>query len=61
MFIRFRSLVEDGGIENPDDPDEEEFITIQGARYWQLQTARLVFIVIFEVRWLFSFMLRTIG
>ena len=41
---RFRGQVEDGGFD-----DEGESVTIFGTRYWQLQTARLAFVIVFEV------------
>ncbi len=42
--FRFRGYVEDGGFDSNGDS-----VSIFGVTYWQVQTARLAFVVVFEV------------
>ena len=43
-MYRFRGFEEDGGVD-----DEGKRVTVLGERYWHVQTARLAFVVVFEV------------
>ena len=44
--LRYRGFVEDGFNETT----PEKFNTIRGTQFWQVVTARLAFVIVFEVR-----------
>ena len=44
VLCRFRGYVEDGYDFSTDTPN-----SIRGVKYWQVQTARLAFVIVFEV------------
>ena len=44
MLCRFRGYVEDGYDFDTNTPN-----SIRGVKYWQVQTARLAFVLVFEV------------